>query len=165
MWPNLQFPAENPTCADLILTNSPRNFQNSSVFETGLSDFHKLTITVLKQYFPKLKPKGVNYRDYQNFQNNEFRAKVDNEMLKHDLGNTEYQHSVNIFIEILNKHAPTKGDLSQKIFIRQLWNVLDLGISFYVIGQIFPEKNTKSKEIFVLASWSKLKKIISQILI
>ena len=44
---------ENPTCIDLILTNSPRSFQNSSVFETGLSDFHKLTITVLKQYFPK----------------------------------------------------------------------------------------------------------------
>ena len=39
---------ENPTCIDLILTNSPRSFQNSSVFETGLSDFHKLTITVLK---------------------------------------------------------------------------------------------------------------------
>ena len=99
---------ENPTCIDLILTNSPRSFQNSSVFETGLSDFHKLTITVLKQYFPKLKPKVVNYRDYQNFQNNEFRAELDNEMSKHDLGNMEYQHFLNIFIDILNKHAPMK---------------------------------------------------------
>ena len=78
---------ENPTCIDLILTNSPRSFQNSNVFETGLSDFHKLTIAVLKQYFPKLKPKVVNYRDYQNFQNNAFRAELDNEMSKHDLGN------------------------------------------------------------------------------
>ena len=33
---------ENPSCIDLILTNSPRSFQNSNVFETGLSDFHKL---------------------------------------------------------------------------------------------------------------------------
>ena len=40
---------ENPTHIDLILTNSPRSFQNSSIFETGLSDFHKFTITVLKQ--------------------------------------------------------------------------------------------------------------------
>ena len=78
---------KNPTCIDLILTKSPRSFQNSNVFETGLSDFYKLTITVLKQYFPKLKPKIVNYRDYQNFQNNEFRAELDNEMSKHDLGN------------------------------------------------------------------------------
>ena len=48
---------ENPTCIDLILTDAPRSFQNSGVFETGLSDFHKLTITVLKQYFPKLSGK------------------------------------------------------------------------------------------------------------
>ena len=39
---------DNPTCIDLILTNSPRGFQNSSIFETELSDFHKLTITILK---------------------------------------------------------------------------------------------------------------------
>ena len=38
---------ENPTCIDLILTNSPRSFQNSSVFETGLSDFHKRTIKTI----------------------------------------------------------------------------------------------------------------------
>ena len=81
------------------------------MFETGLSGFHKLTITVLKQYFPKLKPKVVNHRDYQSFQNNEFRAELDNEMLKHDLGNMDDQHFLNIFIEILNKHAPMKEKL------------------------------------------------------
>ena len=31
---------DKPSCIDLILTNSPRSFQDSSVFETGLSDFH-----------------------------------------------------------------------------------------------------------------------------
>ena len=50
----------------VLFLNSPRGFQNSTVFETGLSDFFKLTTTVLKQYFPKLKPKVKNYRDYQN---------------------------------------------------------------------------------------------------
>ena len=38
---------ENPTCRDLILTNSPRSFQNSRECETGLSDFHKLTIKTI----------------------------------------------------------------------------------------------------------------------
>ena len=33
----------NPSCIDLILTNCPNYFQNSSTFETRLSDFHKLT--------------------------------------------------------------------------------------------------------------------------
>ena len=78
------------------------------MFETGLSDFHKLTTTVLKQYFPKAKPKIVNYRDYRNFRNNEFRAELDNGILKLDINNIEYQHFLNIFIEILNKHAPMK---------------------------------------------------------
>ena len=99
---------DNPSCNDLILTNSPRSFQDNSVFETGLSDFHKLTTTVLKQYFPKPKPKIVNYRDYRNFRNDEFRAELDNEILKHDINNIEYQHFLNIFIEILNEHAPMK---------------------------------------------------------
>ena len=99
---------DNTSCTDLILTNSPRSFQDNSVFETGLSDFHKLTTTVLKQYFPKPKPKIVNYRDYRNFRNDEFRAELDNEILKHDINNIEYQHFLNIFIEILNKHAHMK---------------------------------------------------------
>lgn len=38
----------NPTI-DLILTSRPRNFQNRKIFETGLSDFGKQTVTVLKQ--------------------------------------------------------------------------------------------------------------------
>ena len=101
---NLKTLIKQKTC----FKNPELVFQNSSVFETGLSDFHKLTITVLKQYFPKLKSKVVNYRDYRNFRNNEFRAELDNEMLKYDLGNMEYQHFLNIFIEVLNKHAPMK---------------------------------------------------------
>ena len=81
---------ECPSCIDLILTNCPKSFQNNSVFETGLSDFHKMTITVMKQHFSKLKPKVISYRDYKNFRNNEFRAELDDELLKRDLNNMEY---------------------------------------------------------------------------
>ena len=48
---------ENPACFDLISTNRPNCFQNSNVFETKLSDFHKLTFTVLEVYFQEQKPK------------------------------------------------------------------------------------------------------------
>ena len=47
---------EKPSCVDLILTNMPKSFQNSMVIETGLSDFHKLT--VLKTSFRKI----INYK-------------------------------------------------------------------------------------------------------
>ena len=40
-----------PTCIDLILTNVPCSFQSTCVIETGLSDFHLMTLTVMKKAF------------------------------------------------------------------------------------------------------------------
>ena len=48
---------------DLILTNSHYSFKNSCVMETGLSDFHKMIVSVMKTSFQKLKPKIVQYGD------------------------------------------------------------------------------------------------------
>ena len=39
----------NPSTIDFILTNKPRGFRNNINIESGLSDQHKLTITVMKQ--------------------------------------------------------------------------------------------------------------------
>ena len=63
---------QNPLCIDLILTNSPYSFQNSCVIETGLSDFDKMTVTVTKTSYEKLKPRIINYRNYKNFCNDIF---------------------------------------------------------------------------------------------
>ena len=46
----------NPSSIDVILTNRGGRCQCSRAIETGLSDHHKLTITVLKNIFPKRKP-------------------------------------------------------------------------------------------------------------
>ena len=43
----------NPSSIDVILTNSENSFQNSMAIETGLSDHHKMMITVLKTYCKK----------------------------------------------------------------------------------------------------------------
>ena len=56
---------DNPPCIDLILTNRFNSFQNSIAIESGLSDFHKLTVTVLKTIFKKLPPKKVTNRCYK----------------------------------------------------------------------------------------------------
>ena len=58
---------DRPTCIDLFLTNSPHSFQNTMTISTGLSDFHKMIITVLKSSFIKLKARETYYRDYKNF--------------------------------------------------------------------------------------------------
>ena len=61
---------------DLMLTNSVRNFQNSYSLETSLSDFHKMTVTILKSYLEKIQPKNASYRDFGKFSNIDFRTKV-----------------------------------------------------------------------------------------
>ena len=58
---------DNSTCTDLILTNRQKCFQNSTIIETGLSGFHRLTVTLLKSYFKKLKSIKLTYCDYKNF--------------------------------------------------------------------------------------------------
>ena len=57
--------SEKPTCIDLILTNQPSLFQHSTVFETGLSDFHLLTVTGFKVSFQRCKPHIITYRNYK----------------------------------------------------------------------------------------------------
>ena len=47
----------NPSFIDLVITNSSSSFQNTNAISTGLSDFHKMVITVLKQIFQRSIPK------------------------------------------------------------------------------------------------------------
>ena len=55
----------NPSCIDLFLTNSPQSFQNTSTISTGLSDFHKMIITVHKSTFRKAKANVIQYRCFK----------------------------------------------------------------------------------------------------
>ena len=47
------------SCIDLILTNNAMAFQNTTTVFTGLSDFHKLVLTVLKTSITKSKPQKL----------------------------------------------------------------------------------------------------------
>ena len=99
----------NPSCIDLHLTNSPLRFQNTSSVFTGLSDFHKLVLTVFKTTFVKSKPKELFYRDYKHCNHECFEKD-----LKCTLSTFEkinYQEFQKTFIEILNNHAPVKKKL------------------------------------------------------
>ena len=50
-----------------MFTTSYRSFHNSCAIETGLSDFHKMIVTVMKSQFQKKGPKIIQNRDYNNF--------------------------------------------------------------------------------------------------
>ena len=69
-----------PTCIDLILTNVPRSFQSTCVVETELSDFHLMTLTVLRKSFKKFQPKLIKYRSYKTFSNEAYRETLINNL-------------------------------------------------------------------------------------
>ena len=67
---------ENPNCIDLMMTNMPKAFQNSGAIETGLSDFHKMCLTVLKVSYMKQKPYIIQYQHYEKFSNGAFTSNL-----------------------------------------------------------------------------------------
>ena len=90
---------KNPSCIDVMLTNRKNSFESSMTVETGLSDVHKMTVTVMKKYYKKIEPITVNYRDYKTFDGDKFRND-----LKNILRNTEslsLDIFKNIFLELL----------------------------------------------------------------
>ena len=95
---------DNPTSIDLILTNRPSYFQRGAIFETGLSDFHLLTITEFKTSFQKREPKIIKYSDYKNFDNSKFRSKI----LKRNFNYTDLRTFKETVFHIFNKYAPIK---------------------------------------------------------
>ena len=50
----------NPSCIDLFLTNCHNSFKHTTVLSSGLSDCHKLVLTVMKTMFPKAKTKNFH---------------------------------------------------------------------------------------------------------
>ena len=71
---------EKPSCIDLTLTNGPKCFQNSVTLETELSDFHKMTLTVMEVFYKKQKPTIITYRRYKHISNEVFMADVQNKI-------------------------------------------------------------------------------------
>ena len=78
------------------------------VVETGLSDFHKLTITVMKCSFQKQSPKVIYYRNYKYFDNDAFKANLCNKLSFYGFRNLNCDDFENLFLSTLSEHAPMK---------------------------------------------------------
>ena len=77
----------DPVCIDLILTNVPCNFQSTCVVETGLSDFHLMTLTALRKPSKKYQPKAIDYRSNKKFSNKKYRETLINNLSKENFNN------------------------------------------------------------------------------
>ena len=99
---------DKPSSIDLILTNKSRSFHSSHIIETGISDFHKMTVSVMKIYFKKQKSNIIYYRDYKNFSNDQFRADFLNELTKGQIPISRLDVFTRTALQILGKYAPVK---------------------------------------------------------
>ena len=99
---------------DVILTNKKRLFKNSGTIETGVSDFHKMVLTMLRVQFKKLKPIQITYRDYRKFDQTQFLEDLSDapfhlcEALANHDPSLAHDLLVKIFTEKVDKHAPLK---------------------------------------------------------
>ena len=105
----------NPSCIDLVITNSSSIFQNTKAISTGLSGFHTMVVSVLKHTFHRSTLKELVYRDYKNVDRviRELEDKLNQQI-------NEYEHFEQIFLEILNIHVPIKrnySDLTMFLFM------------------------------------------------
>ena len=98
------FKSNKGSLIDLMLTNKPKSFYKSHSFVTGLSDWHKLIVSILRTSFQKLPPKFVIYRNQENFHESNFLCDLDYRLNQGELYKNcedQYTKMSEIFSEVL----------------------------------------------------------------
>ena len=72
------YKGDTQTGIDYIITNIPKRFMKSMALETGISDQHKMIMTIFRSTFAKGKPKNFYYRCYQKFDLERFQMELPN---------------------------------------------------------------------------------------
>ena len=91
------------------------SFQNTVTIETGISDFHKKVITIIKVFYKKQTPKIIQYRSFKNFDNQVFQRELDSELLKIDLNNADSQDLLKSFYQYLTSMLQKNKSLYELI--------------------------------------------------
>ena len=99
---------DNPSCIDLFLTNSAKSFESTCTIEAGLSDFHKLVVTVLNEKHERMPPKVIQYINYRKFDYAIFNNNLRKQTKNLNISELDFATIRKIFMEILDKFAPSK---------------------------------------------------------
>ena len=151
----------SPSCIDLYRINCPKNFESTLAIETGLSDFHKLIVTVLKFRHERL----CNTETIKTFE------KPQSRLSNLDMNTLDFGSLKKCFMELLNKVAPLKSkflranhykfvtkDVSKSIILKT-----KLRNQFLKERTLEVELSAISRGIFVSVLSKKLSKIITKI--
>ena len=101
---NTCFKGDGGWCRDLLITNLKFSFMKANSFETGLSDHDHMIYTILKKKIEKFEPKKSKYRNFKQYNSEQFKWDIFNSM------SAMRAHSAykNNFVSILDKHSPKK---------------------------------------------------------
>ena len=76
---NTGFEDDGGSYIDLLITNSKFAFVRANSFKTGLSDHHIIN-TILKRKFEKFEPKKSIYRNFKQYDSEQFKLDICNSM-------------------------------------------------------------------------------------
>ena len=101
---NTCFKGNGGFCIDLLIINSKFSFMKTNSFETGLSDHDHIIHAIFKTKFEKFEPKKSIYRNFIQFDIDQFNSDIFNSM------SAMRTHAAfeNNFVSILDKHALKK---------------------------------------------------------
>ena len=113
---------------DLILMNQPRSFQSIFIFDTGLSDFQRLTVTVLETCFIRNKSLISLYIGTI--------KKISNETFREELAKELSERNVQVdLLDLFQKNAPSflsKETLVKKWHFRNSQSVFIMTCSLHI---------------------------------
>ena len=89
----------------MFVKSRQQGFQQTLAIEAGISDFHKMVVTVMKTYYKMQKAKTIQYRNYKHFHEQSFNFELNNELMKIDINNAELKSLTYFFLKVLDKHA------------------------------------------------------------
>ena len=67
---------DSQTVLRTIRESKKHSFMHSQTIQTGISDFHKMTLTQIKLTYNKLPPKTITYRDFKSFNKDAFEEEL-----------------------------------------------------------------------------------------
>ena len=76
---NTCFKDDGGSCIDLLITNSKFSFVRTNSLKTGLSDHHMIN-AILKTKFEKFEPKKSIYRNFKQYDSEQFKLDIYNSM-------------------------------------------------------------------------------------
>ena len=100
------FKSTVPTTIDLIVTNQKSLFMKSSAYESGLSDYNKLSTTILRKSITRGNPRNILYMDHKVFDQKKFEDQLRSHLAS--VKAVDYSQFHEIFLKTLDAIAPIK---------------------------------------------------------